>query len=115
MGACWNAIAHRITDKLVGFTLISGGGTLIGLAMIPFVRVPAADAWPYLIASAAIHLAYYVLLMRSFRLGVTGVGVPVPSCRCRLCSCVGVLVCTMTVCLAKWRRSLRSYAAALRT
>lgn len=24
--ASWNAIAHRITDKLVGFTLIAGGG-----------------------------------------------------------------------------------------
>lgn len=32
--ASWNAIAHRITDKLVGFTLIAGGGVLIGLALM---------------------------------------------------------------------------------
>ncbi|GAB2950755.1 hypothetical protein GCM10023080_006750 [Streptomyces pseudoechinosporeus] len=38
--ASWNAIAHQITDKLVGFTLISGGGTLIGLAAVPFVPCP---------------------------------------------------------------------------
>lgn len=44
--AIWNAIAHQITDKLVGFTLIAGGGTLIGLAMVPFVAFPAAGAWP---------------------------------------------------------------------
>ncbi|MEV0223760.1 DMT family transporter [Streptomyces sp. NPDC050704] len=75
--ACWNAIAHRITDKLVGFTLISGGGTLIGLAMMPFVPVPAAEAWPYLIASVVLHLAYYVLLMRSFRLGDFGQAYPI--------------------------------------
>ncbi|PSM44052.1 EamA family transporter [Streptomyces dioscori] len=75
--AGWNAIAHRITDKLVGFTLIAGGGALIGLALVPFVPFPAAEAWPYLIASAVIHVAYYVLLMRSFRLGDFGQAYPI--------------------------------------
>ncbi|MFF9408792.1 EamA family transporter [Streptomyces anandii] len=75
--ACWNAIAHRITDKLVGFTLISGGGMLIGLAMIPFTAAPAAGAWPYLLCSAAVHIVYYALLMRSFRLGDFGQAYPI--------------------------------------
>ncbi|MFD9463397.1 EamA family transporter [Streptomyces sp. NPDC060027] len=75
--ASWNAIAHRITDKLVGFTLIAGGGMLIGLVMVPFVAFPASGAWPYLIASALIHIAYYVLLMRSFRLGDFGQAYPI--------------------------------------
>ncbi|MPY61083.1 DMT family transporter [Streptomyces spongiae] len=75
--ASWNAIAHRITDKLVGFALISGGGALIGFAAMPFVPVPAAEAWPYLIASAVIHLVYYLLLMRSFRLGDFGQAYPI--------------------------------------
>ncbi|MFD1662292.1 EamA family transporter [Streptomyces caeni] len=75
--AGWNAIAHRITDKLVGFTLIAGGGMLIGLAAIPFTALPAARAWPYLFVSAAIHIAYYVLLMRSFRLGDFGQAYPI--------------------------------------
>ena len=75
--ASWNAIAHRITDKLVGFTLISGGGVLIGLAMALFTAFPAARAWPYLFASSAIHIAYYALLMRSFRLGDFGQAYPI--------------------------------------
>jgi drug/metabolite transporter (DMT)-like permease len=75
--ASWNAIAHQITDKLVGFTLIAGGGMLIGLAMVPFVPFPAAGAWPYLIGSALIHIAYYVLLMKSFRLGDFGQAYPI--------------------------------------
>ncbi|KUO18885.1 DMT family transporter [Streptomyces dysideae] len=75
--ASWNAIAHRITDKLVGFALISGGGLVIGLAMVPFVPFPAAGAWPYLFASAVIHIAYYALLMRSFRLGDFGQAYPI--------------------------------------
>ncbi|MFI6037564.1 EamA family transporter [Streptomyces sp. NPDC051315] len=75
--AAWNAIAHRITDKLTGFALISGGGLLIGLAMIPFTAFPAGAAWPYLLSSAAIHIAYYALLMRSFRLGDFGQAYPI--------------------------------------
>ncbi|MFJ6393108.1 EamA family transporter [Streptomyces sp. NPDC091972] len=75
--ASWNAIAHRITDKLVAFTLISGGGVLIGLAMIPFTAAPAAGAWPYLLASSAVHIAYYALLMKSFRLGDFGQAYPI--------------------------------------
>ncbi|MGY4960308.1 EamA family transporter [Streptomyces sp. 900105245] len=75
--ASWNAIAHRITDKLVGFTLISGGGVLIGLAVAPFVARPAAAAWPFLLASAVVHIAYYALLMTSFRLGDFGQAYPI--------------------------------------
>lgn len=75
--ASWNAIAHKITDKLVGFTLIAGGGMLIGLALAPFVAFPAAKAWPYLLTSAAIHIAYYALLMKSFRLGDFGQAYPI--------------------------------------
>lgn len=40
--ARWNAIAHRITDKRIGFTPITGGGVLTGLVLMPFVAVPAA-------------------------------------------------------------------------
>ncbi|MBW8739938.1 MAG: EamA family transporter, partial [Streptomyces turgidiscabies] len=75
--ACWNALAHRVTDKLVGFTLIAGGGMAIGLVAVPFLPLPAAGAWPYLVASALIHIAYYVLLMRSFRLGDFGQAYPI--------------------------------------
>ncbi|MFF5498072.1 EamA family transporter [Streptomyces aquilus] len=75
--ASWNAIAHKITDKLLGFTLIAGGGTLIGLLMVPFVAIPAAGAWPYLLASAVIHVVYYLLLMKSFRLGDFGQAYPI--------------------------------------
>ncbi len=75
--AGWNAIAHRITDKLAGFTLIAGGGALIGAALAPFVAFPAAGAWPYLLASGLVHVVYRLLLMRSFRLGDFGQVYPI--------------------------------------
>ncbi|MGW8765788.1 EamA family transporter [Streptomyces sp. NPDC055815] len=75
--AGWNAIAHHIKDQLLSFTLISGGGALIGLAAACFVPLPAAGAWPYLILSAALHVGYYALLMRSFSLGDFGQMYPI--------------------------------------
>ncbi|NEW76465.1 DMT family transporter [Streptomyces rhizosphaericus] len=75
--ASWNAIAHGIRDQLLAFTLVGGGGALCGLALLPFTPLPAADAWPYLLASAAIHVVYQLLLMRSFHLGDFGQMYPI--------------------------------------
>ncbi|MEK9520328.1 EamA family transporter [Streptomyces sp. adm13(2018)] len=75
--ASWNALAHHIRDQLLSFTLISGGGALIGLVTALFVPLPAAGAWPYLAVSALLHVAYMVLLMRSFSLGDFGQMYPI--------------------------------------
>ncbi|MEU9704387.1 DMT family transporter [Streptomyces sp. NPDC047981] len=75
--ASWNAMAHTIRDQLLSFTLISGGGALIGGVAALFVPLPAAGAWPYLAASAVLHVAYMMLLMRSFTLGDFGQMYPI--------------------------------------
>jgi len=75
--ACWNALAHKIPDKLVGFTLITGGGGVVGLLAAPFVGFPERAAWQYLLASAVIHIAYLALLMWAFRIGDFGQAYPI--------------------------------------
>ncbi|MFF4247600.1 EamA family transporter [Streptomyces sp. NPDC001822] len=75
--ASWNAIAHAIRDQLLSFTLISGGGALIGAVLVCFAPLPAAGAWPYLLVSAGLHVAYMLLLMRSFTLGDFGQMYPI--------------------------------------
>ncbi|SEN10176.1 EamA-like transporter family protein [Actinacidiphila rubida] len=75
--AVWNAIAHRIKDQLLTFTLVGGGGALCAALIAPFAASPRSGAWPYLAASVAIHLAYQYLLMRSFSLGEFGQVYPV--------------------------------------
>ncbi|MFF4954503.1 EamA family transporter [Streptomyces chattanoogensis] len=75
--ASWNAIAHGIRDQLVAFTLVGGGGALCGLAIGAFAPLPASAAWPYLLASVALHLVYQALLMQSFRLGDFGQMYPI--------------------------------------
>lgn len=75
--ASWNAIAHAIKDQLLSFTLISGGGALLGAVIACFAPLPAAEAWPYLVVSAVLHVAYMALLMRSFTLGDFGQMYPI--------------------------------------
>ncbi|MFG3349165.1 EamA family transporter [Streptomyces sp. NPDC048018] len=75
--ASWNAIAAGIGDKLLSFTLISGGGALLGLVGVCVTPLPAAGAWPCLVVSAVLHVAYYGLLMKSFDLGDFGQMYPI--------------------------------------
>ncbi|MFE1171592.1 EamA family transporter [Streptomyces sp. NPDC058773] len=75
--AGWNAIAHGIRDQLLAFTLVGGGGAVCGLALATVSPLPAAGAWPFLLASAVLHIVYQVLLMQSFRLGDFGQMYPI--------------------------------------
>ncbi|MFI6769963.1 EamA family transporter [Streptomyces sp. NPDC050355] len=75
--ASWNAIAHGIRDQLLAFTLVGGGGALCGAALAGFTPLPAAGAWPFLLASAVLHIVYQALLMRSFQLGDFGQMYPI--------------------------------------
>lgn len=70
--AGWNAIAHSITDRLLGFALIGLGGMLAALPLLPVVGPPPREAWPVLLASLATHLLYMSLLMASYRTGEFG-------------------------------------------
>jgi len=75
--AGWNAIAHAITDRLLGFALIGLGGMLATLPLLAVVGPPPREAWPVLLASLATHLLYMTLLMASYRTGEFGQVYPV--------------------------------------
>lgn len=67
--ACWNAIAHAIKDRLVGFGLLGGTALACALIALPFAPAPAAACWPFLAASGVTHVGYNLFLMQSYRLG----------------------------------------------
>jgi drug/metabolite transporter (DMT)-like permease len=75
--ATWNAITHGFKDKLATMAVIQLASLVIGLACVPFVGVPAAGAWPWLVASAAVHAAYTMLLLEAYRLGDFGQVYPI--------------------------------------
>lgn len=70
--ATWNALAHAITDQLVGFALIGTAYTVCGLGIVLVAPSPARASWPFLAGSGALHVVYSLLLMRCYRLGEFG-------------------------------------------
>jgi drug/metabolite transporter (DMT)-like permease len=67
--ATWNSLAHTISDRLVGFALIGVACAVGGGLMVAFAGMPPAGAWPFIIASAALHVVYNLLLLASYELG----------------------------------------------
>jgi drug/metabolite transporter (DMT)-like permease len=67
--ASWNALVKVALDPLSSTTLILCGATVLALAAIPFFPVPAWASWPYLAASAVIHLLYFAALAEGYRTG----------------------------------------------
>jgi drug/metabolite transporter (DMT)-like permease len=75
--AGWNALIKVGLDPLSTTTLISLGSGLVALVLLPFVGVPAAASWPWLIASAVIHVFYFAGLIESYRAGDFGQVYPI--------------------------------------
>ena len=42
---------------------------MIGLFFAPFVAVPKAEAWPWLLSSVVIHAFYYYFLLQAYAHG----------------------------------------------
>ena len=75
--AGWNALIKVGLDPLSTTTLIAVGAAVVGLVCLPFAGMPAAAAWPWLIASAVIHLFYFAALIESYRTGDLGQVYPI--------------------------------------
>ncbi len=67
--AVWNAVAHAISDQLVGFALIGTAITVVAVGVVLVAPAPDRASWPYLAGSATLHVVYNLLLMRCYRLG----------------------------------------------
>ncbi len=70
--AVWNAMAHRMPDRLSAFALMGLVYTVGGAAIVAYAPAPESRSWAFLGASAVLHIAYNLLLMRSYQLGDFG-------------------------------------------
>jgi drug/metabolite transporter (DMT)-like permease len=75
--AGWNASIKRGLDPLATTVAISLGAALVSLLALPVVGLPARDAWPWVLASIAIHLVYFAALIESYRIGDMGQVYPI--------------------------------------
>jgi drug/metabolite transporter (DMT)-like permease len=67
--AGWNLLAKLMDDQVVAFWLINATSVVCGAGMWAIAGSPRPSAWPYLVTSVALHIAYNVTLLNSYRFG----------------------------------------------
>ena len=67
--AVWNALVKGGADKHAAMCAVMVGHVPIGLAVLPFVPLPASPNLPWLLAGIALHFLYQVSLLRSYGSG----------------------------------------------
>lgn len=65
--AVWNALAKGITSQTTSFALMNLGIAVASWSALPFIGVPRAQVWPFVLASVACHIAYELFLMGSYQ------------------------------------------------
>jgi drug/metabolite transporter (DMT)-like permease len=67
MHAGWNAFLKLRLDPLSAMTLIAACSGLIGVPFLAWFGWPRTEAWPWLLASLALHIGYYITLTEAYR------------------------------------------------
>lgn len=70
--AIWNAFLHVSEDRLVQLGTMSLPYFAFGVAGVVLLPAPAPAAWPYIVASATLEVAYCFTLARAYRSGEFG-------------------------------------------
>ncbi len=65
--AVWNALVKSIPSQATSFAFVNLGVALTCWTAVPFVGLPRAQAWPYLIGSVGCHIGYELFLMGSYQ------------------------------------------------
>jgi drug/metabolite transporter (DMT)-like permease len=67
--ASWNAILKFIPDKMAASLLMTvSSGVLAGIGCF-FLPVPDRASWALLLVSAALHVGYFLMLVKTFEIG----------------------------------------------
>ncbi len=75
--ASWNALVKSAGDKTVDTALVHFLAALMALPLLLLVGLPSASAAPYIAASLAIHVAYYIALAGAYQHGELGMTYPI--------------------------------------
>ena len=68
--ASWNLfLKGSAGDRLVDTAVMGLGGSLFGVVLMLLFGAPVAGAWPFILASSAIHLVYWTALTRGYGAG----------------------------------------------
>lgn len=67
--ATWNALIKSGSDPLIDTVLITAGVATVSATILFFMPLPEPSSWPYLAASATIHLCYFRLIILAYQGG----------------------------------------------
>ncbi|MBS0232737.1 MAG: EamA family transporter [Proteobacteria bacterium] len=70
--ASWNALVKGGEDKVLMTILVATFAAAVAALAIPFLEMPAARSFPYIIASVLIHVVYFALVGSAYRVGDMG-------------------------------------------
>lgn len=65
--AAWNALIRNSPDRTRDVVLVVAAAALLAAVALPFLPMPAAASWPWLGASAVIHVAYFLMVAHTYR------------------------------------------------
>ncbi len=74
--AGWNVAVRAGSDRRRESMLMLGGGTLLALVLLPFLPLPPAAAWPYLIVTSVLNGVFFVLLAEAYAHGGVALAYP---------------------------------------
>jgi len=75
--ASWNALLKGGGDGFWTMTVMGLATSLACAVMVPFLPVPSPASWPYIAASALLHVGYNGFLVRAYRNGDFGSAYPI--------------------------------------
>lgn len=75
--ASWNALLKGGADRLRSATIMAMTGTAISLVLVSMLPAPRQASWLYIGLSGALHVAYNILLVVTYREGDLGLMYPI--------------------------------------
>jgi drug/metabolite transporter (DMT)-like permease len=75
--ASWNALLKGSADKQLDTVAFSIGSALLALAVALWLPAPARESWPWLAASATVHILYFAFLANAYQWGDLSYAYPI--------------------------------------
>lgn len=67
--AVWNALLKAGSDRLLDSFWVAVGWLALGAALVLWMGPPPVEAWPFLMASGAVHAVYWAALLKGYEFG----------------------------------------------
>jgi drug/metabolite transporter (DMT)-like permease len=74
--ATWNTLVKFSAERVLVIASMDAVALVCALLLMPFVEIPPAQIWPWMLASAGFELLYRYLLIKAYRVGDLGLVYP---------------------------------------